>query len=165
MITRKVGPALAAGCTVVAKSPGETPYTAAAIVELGHRAGIPPGVINVVTSLQNTPEVGEAITSSNDVRKVSFTGSTAVGKLLMKQSSVSSSRSKDISIPILVSKDSESAEATGTKPDLSRQIPVHGDTCLPSSSCSYRIPSRSYPLNSAATHLSSSLTMQILRLP
>lgn len=87
MITRKVGPALAAGCTVVAKSPGETPYTAAAIVELGHRAGIPPGVINVVTSLQNTPEVGEAITSSNDVRKVSFTGSTAVGKLLMKQSS------------------------------------------------------------------------------
>lgn len=98
MITRKVGPALAAGCTVVAKSPGETPYTAAAIVELGHRAGIPPGVINVVTSLQNTPEVGEAITSSNDVRKVSFTGSTAVGKLLMKQSSVSSSRSKDISI-------------------------------------------------------------------
>ena len=87
MITRKIGPALAAGCTVVAKSPGETPYTAAAIVELGHRAGIPAGVINVVTSLENTPEVGEAITSSNDVRKVSFTGSTAVGKLLMKQSS------------------------------------------------------------------------------
>lgn len=165
MITRKVGPALAAGCTVVAKSPGETPYTAAAIVELGHRAGIPPGVINVVTSLQNTPEVGEAITSSNDVRKVSFTGSTAVGKLLMKQSSVSSSRSKDISISHpLVSKSSESAEATGTKLDLLRQIPVHRDTCLPSSACFYRIPSRSYPLNSAATHLSSSLTMQILRL-
>jgi succinate-semialdehyde dehydrogenase/glutarate-semialdehyde dehydrogenase len=87
MITRKIGPALAAGCTVVAKSPGETPYTAAAIMELGHRAGVPPGVVNIVTALKNTPEVGAAITSSNDVRKVSFTGSTPVGKLLMKQSS------------------------------------------------------------------------------
>lgn len=87
MITRKIGPALAAGCTVVAKSPGETPFTAAALTELAHRAGIPPGVVNVVTSLENTVEVGRAITSSNDVRKVSFTGSTNVGKLLMNQSS------------------------------------------------------------------------------
>ncbi|CAK4033448.1 probable NAD-dependent aldehyde dehydrogenases [Lecanosticta acicola] len=87
MITRKIGPALAAGCTVVAKSPGETPFTAAAITELAHRAGIPAGVVNVVTSLENTVEVGKAITSSNDVKKVSFTGSTNVGKLLMNQSS------------------------------------------------------------------------------
>ncbi|KAF2103074.1 succinic semialdehyde dehydrogenase [Rhizodiscina lignyota] len=86
MITRKIGPALAAGCTVVAKSPGETPLTAAAIVELAHRAGIPKGVVNVVTALKNTPQVGEAITSSDTVRKVSFTGSTGVGKLLMRQS-------------------------------------------------------------------------------
>ncbi|WPH01881.1 glutarate-semialdehyde dehydrogenase davd [Acrodontium crateriforme] len=87
MITRKIGPALAAGCTVVAKSPGETPFTAAALAELAHRAGIPPGVVNIVTSLNNTAEVGEAITSSPIVKKVSFTGSTRVGKLLMKQSS------------------------------------------------------------------------------
>lgn len=86
MITRKIGPALAAGCTVVAKSPGETPYTAAALAELAHRAGIPPGVVNVITSLNNTAEVGEALTSSGTVRKVSFTGSTRVGKILMKQS-------------------------------------------------------------------------------
>lgn len=86
MITRKIGPALAAGCTTVAKSPGETPFTAAALAELAHRAGIPPGVVNFVTALGNTAEVGEAITSSDDVRKVSFTGSTNVGKLLMKQS-------------------------------------------------------------------------------
>jgi succinate-semialdehyde dehydrogenase / glutarate-semialdehyde dehydrogenase len=86
MITRKVGPALAAGCTVVCKSPGETPFTAAAICELAHRAGIPKGVLNVVTALKNTAEVGETITSSSTVRKVSFTGSTPVGKLLMKQS-------------------------------------------------------------------------------
>jgi len=87
MITRKIGPALAAGCTVVAKSPGETPFTAAALAELAHRAGIPKGVINIVTSLANTPEVGETLTTSPVVRKVSFTGSTPVGKLLMKQSS------------------------------------------------------------------------------
>lgn len=87
MITRKIGPALAAGCTIVAKSPGETPFTAAALAELSVRAGIPPGVVNFVTAMSNTPEVGEAITSSDTVRKVSFTGSTGVGKLLMKQSS------------------------------------------------------------------------------
>ncbi len=86
MITRKIGPALAAGCTVVAKSPGETPLTAAALAELSHRAGIPPGVVNFITSLENTPEVGSALTSSDTVRKVSFTGSTKVGKLLMEQS-------------------------------------------------------------------------------
>jgi succinate-semialdehyde dehydrogenase/glutarate-semialdehyde dehydrogenase len=86
MITRKIGPALAAGCTVVAKSPGETPFTAAALAELAHRAGIPKGVVNVVTSLENTPEVGETLTTSDIVRKVSFTGSTRVGKLLMTQS-------------------------------------------------------------------------------
>ncbi|BCS00949.1 NAD-dependent succinate-semialdehyde dehydrogenase [Aspergillus luchuensis] len=87
MITRKIGPALAAGCTVVAKTPGETPFTANALAELAHRAGIPKGVVNIVTASQNTPEVGEAITTHPEVRKVSFTGSTNVGKLLMKQSS------------------------------------------------------------------------------
>ncbi|KAF2205962.1 succinic semialdehyde dehydrogenase [Delitschia confertaspora ATCC 74209] len=86
MITRKIGPALAAGCTVVAKSPGETPFTAAAIAELAHRAGIPKGVVNFVTALENTPEVGSTLTNSKVVRKISFTGSTGVGKLLMKQS-------------------------------------------------------------------------------
>ncbi|KAF2151934.1 succinic semialdehyde dehydrogenase [Myriangium duriaei CBS 260.36] len=86
MITRKIGPALAAGCTVVAKSPGETPFTAAALAELSVRAGIPPGVVNVVTALKNTAEVGETLTTSETIRKVSFTGSTGVGKLLMKQS-------------------------------------------------------------------------------
>ena len=86
MLTRKLGPALAAGCTVVAKSPGETPFTSLAIAELAHRAGIPKGVVNFVTALQNTVEVGAALTSNPIVRKVSFTGSTGVGKLLMKQS-------------------------------------------------------------------------------
>lgn len=87
MITRKIAPALAAGCTVVAKSPGETPFTAAALAELAHRAGIPKGVVNIITAMENTPQVGETICTSDIVKKVSFTGSTRVGKLLMKQSS------------------------------------------------------------------------------
>lgn len=86
MITRKVGPALAAGCTVVIKAPGEAPLSALALAELAHRAGIPEGVINVVTTLEHTVAVGEALTTNPIVKKVSFTGSTGVGKLLMRQS-------------------------------------------------------------------------------
>lgn len=78
---------MAAGCTVVCKAPGETPYTALAVAELGHRAGIPKGVVNIITTLANTPEVGEVLTADPTIKKVSFTGSTGVGKLLMKQSS------------------------------------------------------------------------------
>jgi succinate-semialdehyde dehydrogenase/glutarate-semialdehyde dehydrogenase len=84
MITRKAGPALAAGCTVVLKPASQTPFSALALAELGERAGIPPGVFNVVTGAAG--EVGEELTTSPIVRKVSFTGSTAVGKLLMAQS-------------------------------------------------------------------------------
>lgn len=85
MITRKIAPALAAGCTVVAKSPGETPFTANALAELSRRAGIPKGVVNIVTAMNNTAEVGETLTTDPRVKKISFTGSTNVGKLLMKQ--------------------------------------------------------------------------------
>lgn len=86
MITRKIAPALAAGCTVVAKSPGETPFTAGALAVLAERAGIPKGVVNFVTAMENTAEIGNTLTSAPDIRKISFTGSTGVGKLLMKQS-------------------------------------------------------------------------------
>ncbi|WZH44583.1 Aldehyde/histidinol dehydrogenase [Fusarium acuminatum] len=87
MITRKAGPALAAGCTVVIKAPAEAPLTALALAELAHRAGIPPGVVNVITALDNTAEVGQVMTTHPKVKKVSFTGSTGVGRLLMSQSS------------------------------------------------------------------------------
>ncbi|KAG9251914.1 putative succinate-semialdehyde dehydrogenase, partial [Emericellopsis atlantica] len=85
MITRKAGAALAAGCTVVIKSPAETPFTVNALVELAYRAGFPRGIINVVTALSNTVEVVHTLTSSPLVHKVSFTGSTNVGKILMRQ--------------------------------------------------------------------------------
>lgn len=87
MITRKVGPALAAGCTVVVKAPTETPLTALALAELAHRAGIPKGVVNIITAFDNTPLVGKVLTTNPRVQKVSFTGSTPVGKILMNQSS------------------------------------------------------------------------------
>jgi succinate-semialdehyde dehydrogenase/glutarate-semialdehyde dehydrogenase len=83
MITRKVGPALAAGCTVVSKPASQTPFSALALAYLGERAGIPPGVFNVVTG--SATEVGGELTSNPLVRKISFTGSTEVGKLLMAQ--------------------------------------------------------------------------------
>ncbi|KAK4204033.1 Aldehyde/histidinol dehydrogenase [Triangularia verruculosa] len=87
MITRKIGPALAVGCSVVVKAPGETPFTPLALAELAHRAGVPPGVVNVITASENTPEVGKELTTNPTIRKISFTGSTPVGKLLMKQCS------------------------------------------------------------------------------
>ncbi|RYP25571.1 hypothetical protein DL768_011448 [Monosporascus sp. mg162] len=87
MITRKIGPALAAGCTTVCKAPGETPFTSLALTELAHRAGIPKGVVNVITGLENTPAIGETLTTHPTIRKVSFTGSTGVGKILMRQAS------------------------------------------------------------------------------
>ncbi len=86
MITRKIGPALAAGCTVVLKPAEATPFSALAIAILAERVGIPAGVINVVTSSGGS-KVGGELTSNPIVRKISFTGSTGVGKLLMKQGS------------------------------------------------------------------------------
>jgi succinate-semialdehyde dehydrogenase/glutarate-semialdehyde dehydrogenase len=83
MITRKAGPALAAGCTMVVKPATQTPYSALALAELGERAGVPKGVFSVVTG--SATEIGKEMTSNPIVRKLSFTGSTEIGKLLMAQ--------------------------------------------------------------------------------
>jgi len=84
MITRKVAPALAAGCTVVIKPSEETPLSALALYALARQAGLPDGVISIITSV-NAKEVGEVMTSDKRVKKLSFTGSTPVGKLLYAQ--------------------------------------------------------------------------------
>jgi succinate-semialdehyde dehydrogenase/glutarate-semialdehyde dehydrogenase len=81
MITRKLGPALAAGCSFVCKPAPQTPFSALALAELGRRAGLPPGVFNVVTG--DAEQIGGELTSNPLVRKLSFTGSTAVGKKLI----------------------------------------------------------------------------------
>jgi len=86
MITRKVAPAIAAGCTIVIKPAEQTPLSALAMAELAHRAGFPAGVINVVTAdAENSIEVGKVLCSSPTVRHLSFTGSTPVGRILMQQ--------------------------------------------------------------------------------
>lgn len=85
MITRKVGPALAAGCTVIVKPSENTPLSALALAELSDRAGFPKGVINIVTT-KDAAAIGESLTSNSKVKKISFTGSTPVGKIVLKQS-------------------------------------------------------------------------------
>jgi succinate-semialdehyde dehydrogenase/glutarate-semialdehyde dehydrogenase len=86
MVTRKAAPALAAGCTMVLKPAEQTPLSALAVAKLGEEAGLPPGVLGIVTgSAEDAPEIGRTMTSSPIVRKLGFTGSTEVGKLLMAQ--------------------------------------------------------------------------------
>ena len=84
MITRKIAPALAAGCSVVLKPASATPLTALAIARAAHDAGLPPGVLNIVTASRSRP-VGDELLSNPVVRKIGFTGSTVVGKGLMEQ--------------------------------------------------------------------------------
>jgi len=84
MITRKAAPALAAGCTIVVKPAGQTPFSALAMAELAARAGIPAGVFNVLTG--DAREIGGELTANIKVRKLTFTGSTEVGRVLMAQS-------------------------------------------------------------------------------
>lgn len=83
MITRKAGPALAAGCAMVVKPASATPFSALALAELAERAGLPPGLLSVVTG--SATEIGGEMTSNPIVRKVTFTGSTEIGKVLMRQ--------------------------------------------------------------------------------
>uniref|UniRef100_UPI0037C179A1 aldehyde dehydrogenase family protein n=1 Tax=Elstera sp. TaxID=1916664 RepID=UPI0037C179A1 len=83
MLTRKVGPALAAGCTVIAKPAEDTPLCALALADLGVQAGVPAGVFNVLTG--DAATIVGALMRSETVRKISFTGSTEVGKLLLRQ--------------------------------------------------------------------------------
>jgi succinate-semialdehyde dehydrogenase/glutarate-semialdehyde dehydrogenase len=84
MITRKVGPALAAGCTVVLKPAEQTPFSALAMAELAERAGIPKGALNIITG--DAATIGRELCANPVVRKLSFTGSTEVGRILMRQS-------------------------------------------------------------------------------
>ena len=85
MITRKVSPGLAAGCTCVLKPAEQTPLSALALAELAHRAGFPAGVMNIVTGM-DAPAMGNTLCADERVRKITFTGSTEVGRILMRQS-------------------------------------------------------------------------------
>ncbi|HEY4123714.1 MAG TPA: NAD-dependent succinate-semialdehyde dehydrogenase [Rhizomicrobium sp.] len=135
MITRKCAPALAAGCTFIIKPAGETPLSALALAELAHRAGIPKGVFNVVTTSKSS-EVGLELTQNPKVAKFSFTGSTEIGKLLMKQCA---STVKKVSLelggnaPFIVFDDADlDAAADGAMASKFRNM---GQTCV----CANRI--------------------------
>lgn len=136
MGARKVAAALAAGCTVVMKSDGLTPFASNAMAVLAERAGVPKGVFNVVTALQNTPQLGLALCESDIVKKISFTGSTRVGKLLMQQPSQTL---KKLSLelggnaPLIVFDDAD-LETAITATMLSK-FKVTGQTCV----CANRI--------------------------
>lgn len=134
MITRKVGPALAAGCTVLVKPAGLTPMTALKMVELADQAGIPKGVINIVTG--KSSEIGNAWLEDSRVRKLTFTGSTEVGKELMKGSA---DTVKKISLelgghaPVIVLEDANLDKAV--EGVISSKFRNAGQTCV----CSNRV--------------------------
>ncbi|OTG90843.1 NAD-dependent succinate-semialdehyde dehydrogenase [Acinetobacter sp. ANC 3813] len=134
MITRKVGPALAAGCTVIIKPASETPLSALALVALAEQAGIPKGVVNVVTG--SSREIGGVLTTHPAVKKVSFTGSTGVGKLLMEQCS---STMKKVSMelggnaPFIVFEDADLDKAV--QGAIASKFRNSGQTCV----CTNRI--------------------------
>lgn len=136
MGARKVAAALAAGCTLVLKSDGLTPFSSNALAVLGERAGVPKGVLNVVTALENTPQLGLALCESDVVKKISFTGSTRVGKLLMSQSS---STLKKLSLelggnaPFIVFDDADVEVAVTSA--IASKFKVTGQTCV----CANRI--------------------------
>ncbi|QEU61482.1 Uga2 [Kluyveromyces lactis] len=136
MITRKAGAALAAGCTVVVKPDSQTPLSALALAHLAEKAGFPKGVFNVVLTATRTPEFGLALCESPKVKKISFTGSTNVGKILMKQSA---STMKKLSFelggnaPVIVFDDADLEQAV-TQTILSKFRGL-GQTCV----CANRI--------------------------
>ncbi|SEQ23380.1 NAD-dependent succinate-semialdehyde dehydrogenase [Piscibacillus halophilus] len=129
MITRKIGPALAAGCTVVLKPAPETPLSAIELVKLFEQAGLPKGVLNLVTG--DAEEIGQALLQNKDVRLITFTGSTEVGKYLMRESA---QHVKKLSLelgghaPVIVFEDADLDVAA--KLTLASKYRNAGQTCI-----------------------------------
>ncbi|KAJ1651050.1 hypothetical protein IWQ61_008297 [Dispira simplex] len=131
MITRKVGAALAAGCTAVVKPASVTPFSALALAKLAQRAGFPEGVLNVITTHENLKSVSQYLSSHTSVKKLSFTGSTNVGKILMEQSA---STLKKLSMelggnaPFIVFEDADVDQAV--EGGLASKFRNNGQTCV-----------------------------------
>ncbi len=132
MVTRKAAPALAVGCTMVLKPAEQTPLSALAVAELGRRAGLPPGVLSIVTGdAEDAPAIGQELTSNPIVRKVGFTGSNQVGKLIMRQCS---DQVKNVSLelggnaPFIVFEDADLEQAVAGA--LVGKYRNSGQTCI-----------------------------------
>lgn len=131
MITRKVAAALAAGCPCVVKPAAETPLTALILANLAHVAGFPTGAFSVVTTKANTVEVGKVLTQHPEIRKFSFTGSTAVGKLLAAQCATTAKRvSLELggNAPFVVFDDADCEKAV--EAILASKFRLSGQTCV-----------------------------------
>lgn len=135
MITRKVAPGIAAGCACVLKPAEQTPLSALALAELAERAGLPAGIMNIVTGM-NAPAIGETMCADDRIRKMTFTGSTEVGRILMRQSADSVKKmSLELggNAPLLVFDDADLDKAvTGAMMSKFRNA---GQTCV----CANRI--------------------------
>lgn len=134
MITRKVAPALAAGCTVVLKPSELTPMTAFALAELANRAGLPPGVFNIVSG--DAKSIGSELMRSEDIRKFGFTGSTAVGKKLLEQSAATVKKASlelGGNAPFIVFKDADIEKAARDVATSSYRNA--GQTCICTNRC------------------------------
>ncbi|AGO12362.1 AaceriAER007Wp [[Ashbya] aceris (nom. inval.)] len=131
MISRKAAPALAAGCTVIIKPDPQTPLSSLAIAYLAEKAGFPPGVVNVVLTSKYTKDIGLQLCESSLVRKVSFTGSTAVGKILMRQAAATV---KKVSFelggnaPVIIMQDADIEKTV--KEVLATKFRGMGQTCI-----------------------------------
>ncbi|WP_026908199.1 NAD-dependent succinate-semialdehyde dehydrogenase [Paucisalibacillus globulus] len=129
MITRKLGPALAAGCTTVLKPSPETPLSAIEIVKIFEEAGMPPGVVNLVTG--DAQAIGKEMLTNKDVKLITFTGSTAVGKYLMREAS---DQMKKVSLelgghaPIIAFEDADLDKATTLS--IASKFRNNGQTCI-----------------------------------
>ncbi|SJL05860.1 related to UGA2-succinate semialdehyde dehydrogenase [Armillaria ostoyae] len=154
MITRKLGAALAAGCTAVIKPPPETPFSALAIAELCRRAGVPDGVVNMVTTEKNVVTVGRELCENKAIRKISFTGSTPIAKLLY---GLAASTLKKISLeaggnaPFIVFDDANIEEAVEAA--ILCKFRGSGQTCV----CANRI----YVQSNAYAEFASRLTEKV----
>lgn len=130
-ITRKVAAAIAAGCPCVVKPAAETPLTALALANLAHRAGIPAGSLNIVTTLSRTIEVGKALTQHPAIQKFSFTGSTPVGKLLAAQCTSTMKKMSlelDGNAPFIVFDDADIEKAVDGI--MASKFRLSGQTCV-----------------------------------
>ncbi len=156
MLTRKMGPALAAGCTMVLKPAEATPLCAKAIFEILHEAGVPAGVMNMVTA-QNPVPIGDAFTSDTRVKKLTFTGSTAVGRLLAGKAAASLQR---VSVelgghaPFIVYPDADPEQAA--KGAAALKFLNSGQACIS--------PNRLYVHRDAADAFVDTLTARVQRL-
>lgn len=156
MLTRKLGPAFAAGCTAVVKPASQTPFTALALAELAYQAGLPKGALSVITG--DAATIGGALTASPDIRKLSFTGSTPVGRKLAEQSAPTLKRvSMELggAAPLIVFADADLDLAVAET--IKGKFRNSGQTCV--------CPNRVYVEASVADEYATKLAAEVAKIP